>query len=154
MTSGRLRVLFLCTGNSCRSQMAEGWARALGGSRVEAFSAGTEPMGLNSLAVRVMGEAGVDISSQQSKHLDTLLDQRFDYVITVCDRAKERCPVWPGAREHIHWSFDDPAEAQGSEAERLRVFRRVQMEIKRRVELFLAAHRASMTLGEQGRSGK
>jgi arsenate reductase len=120
--------------------MAEGWARALGGDQVEARSAGTQPKELHSLAVQVMAEAGVDISRQKSKALEGMLGQCFDYVITVCDRAKETCPVWPGAKEQIHWSFDDPAEATGTEAEKLVVFHRVQREIKRRVELFLAAH--------------
>jgi arsenate reductase len=119
--------------------MAEGWARALGGEQVEAYSAGTEPKGLHPLAVRVMAEAGVDISQQTSKHLDGMLGQSFDYVITVCDRAKESCPVWPSANEHIHWSLDDPAEARGNETERLQSFRRVCLEMKRRIELFLAS---------------
>jgi len=141
MAEKTIRVLFLCTGNSCRSQMAEGWARKLGGGAVEAFSAGTEPKGLHPLAVKVMAELGVDISHQASKHLDSFVSQRFDYVITVCDKAKESCPVWPHAKEHIHWSFDDPAAAMGSEAERLKVFKRVQAEIKRRVDLFLLAHK-------------
>ncbi len=135
-----LRVLFLCTGNSCRSQMAEGWARALGGGQVEASSAGTEPKGLHPLAVEVMAEAGVDISKQRSKSVDELRGQAFDCVVTVCDRACEACPVWPGAREQLHWSFDDPAEASGSEAERRQVFRRVRDEIQGRVaELLVTA---------------
>ncbi len=92
-----------------------------------------------------MAEAGIDISQQESKHLNSMRDDRFDFVITVCDRAKESCPVWPGAREHIHWSFDDPAEARGTDEERLRVFHRVQMEMKRRIELFLAANRIGNT---------
>jgi len=140
-----IRVLFLCTGNSCRSQMAEGWARTLGLGRVEAFSAGTEPKGLHPLAVRVMAEAGVDISHQKSKHLDTLMGQPFDYVITVCDRARDACPVWPGARENIHWSFDDPALATGSDEEKMQVFRRVAVEIKLRITLFLSAHKIHTT---------
>jgi arsenate reductase len=143
----KMRVLFLCTGNSCRSQMAEGWARALGHGQVESFSAGTEPKGLHPLAVRVMAEAGVDISGQQSKHFDTLVGQPFDYVITVCDRAKDACPVWPGAKEHIHWSFDDPAAVVGTEGERLTVFRRVMFEIKLRVTLFLNAHKIQAPTG-------
>jgi len=140
-----IRVLFLCTGNSCRSQMAEGWARTLGLGRVEAFSAGTEPKGLHPLAVRVMAEAGVDISHQKSKHLDTLMGQPFDYVITVCDRARDACPVWPGARENIHWSFDDPALATASDEEKMQVFRRVAVEIKLRITLFLSAHKIHTT---------
>ena len=125
--------------------MAEGWTRALSSGRLEAFSAGTEPKGLHPLAVKVMADVGVDISQQTSKHLDSFLSQRFDYVITVCDKAKESCPVWPDAKEHIHWSFDDPAAATGDEAERLKVFRRVQAEVKRRVDLFLLAHKLFTT---------
>ena len=101
-------VLFLCTGNSCRSQMAEGWARALNGDRIEAYSAGIETHGLNPHAVRVMAEAGVDISKQESKHVDELKDVRFDYVVTVCGHADERCPSFPGRTKVIHVGFDDP----------------------------------------------
>ena len=142
MSRAAPRVLFLCTGNSCRSQMAEGWARQLGGDRLEVFSAGTAPKGLHPLAVKAMAEAGVDISRQTSKHLDAFDGQRFDYAITVCDRAKESCPFWPGAGM-LHWSFDDPAEASGSEDERLKVFRRVRDEIKHRVALFLSEDRST-----------
>ncbi len=131
------RVLFLCTGNSCRSQMAEGLLRHLGGSRFEVFSAGTAPKPVHSLAVRAMQEVGVDISGQTSKSLDRFLKDRFDAVITVCDRAKESCPIFPGGGERIHWGFDDPAEAIGTEEERMRVFRRVRDEIRARIEGFL-----------------
>jgi arsenate reductase len=127
--------------------MAEGWGRNLGGDQVEVFSAGTEPKGVHPLAKKVMAEARVDISGQQSKSLDVYFGQHFDFVITVCDKARETCPIWPGAREHIHWSFDDPAEARGTEEERLQVFRRVQLEIKRRVDLFLAANRVLAAKG-------
>lgn len=136
-----VRVLFLCTGNSCRSQMAEGLTRALGQGRVDAFSAGTEPGELHPLAVKALAEAGLDISHQKSKALEGLLAVHFDFVITVCDRVKERCPVWPGAQEHIHWSFADPAEAAGSEEERMRVFRRVLVEMRQRITLFMLANR-------------
>ena len=121
-----IRVLFLCTGNSCRSQMAEGLLRWLGGSVVEAVSAGLEPKPVHPDAVRVMRELGLDISRQKSKSIDTLLNQRFDYVITLCDSARETCPVFPGASRSIHWSLPDPAAAAGSEAERLQVFRSVR----------------------------
>ncbi len=141
MSEAKARVLFLCTGNSCRSQMAEGWARFLSRGRVDAFSAGTEPKPLHPLAIRVMHDVGIDISGQQSKAMETYLDQPFDFVITVCDRAKERCPVWPGIKERIHWSFDDPADATGTEEERLRVFARVRDEIRTRIRLFLTAHK-------------
>jgi arsenate reductase len=132
----RSRILFLCTGNSCRSKMAEGWARFLGKGNVEAFSAGTQPKPIHPLAIKAMAEVGVDISGQASKPMDQFVGEPFDFVITVCDRAKEACPVWPGAREHIHWSLDDPAEATGTEAQRLVVFRRVRDEMREHVRLF------------------
>ncbi len=131
--TGRLRVLFLCTGNSCRSQMAEGWARHLLGDKVEAFSAGTEPHGLNPDAVRVMADAGVDISIQKSQHLSEFLEEDFDLVVTVCDNARESCPTFPGAKRTIHRSFDDPprlAAGAGSAAEALEHYRRVRDEIR------------------------
>ncbi len=125
------RVLVLCTGNSCRSQMAEGWLRARFGDRIEAFSAGSQPSGyVHPLAIRVMAEAGIDISGGRSKHVGEFLGQPFDTVITVCDPAKEACPVFPGRAERLHRTFDDPAAATGSEAERLAVFRRVRDEIR------------------------
>ena len=128
------RVIFLCTGNSCRSQMAEGWLRHLGGEEFEVFSAGTHPAGKNPLALRAMEEVGVDIARQESENLDKYVDQSFDYVITVCDRAKETCPIFPGGDRQLHWSFDDPAEAEGSDEERMPEFRRVRDEIRERVE--------------------
>lgn len=133
------RVLLLCTGNSCRSQMAEGWLRHLGGDRYEALSAGTRPQGVNPLAVRVMAEAGVDISGHRSKSVDELLGEDLDLLVTVCGGARESCPVFLGkVKERQHWPFDDPAEAQGPEEGVLHVFRRVRDEIRRRVEQFLA----------------
>ena len=141
MNNGRPRILFLCTGNSARSQMAEGWARFLSKGKVDAFSAGTEPKTLNPLAVRAMADVGIDISTQQSKAMEVYQGQPFDFIVTVCDRAKERCPVWPGMKERIHWSFDDPADATGSEEQRLAVFRRVRDEIRNRIRLFLAANK-------------
>jgi arsenate reductase len=125
-----LRVLFLCTGNSCRSQMAEGWAHALLAGTIEAHSAGVEAHGLNPLAVRVMQEAGVDISRQRCKRVDELGDSRPDVVVTVCDRAAEACPVFPGAPRMLHRDFRDPARATGTEAEMLDVFRAVRDEIR------------------------
>ena len=133
------RVLFLCTGNSARSQMAEGLLREHGGDRFEVQSAGTHPAGLNPLAVEAMRQIGIDIGHQQSKSLEGYLEQSFDFVITVCDRAKEACPIFPGATRTLHWSFDDPVAALGSEAERLAAFRRVRDEILNRIRLFLAA---------------
>ena len=118
------RVLFLCTGNSCRSQMAEGLLRHLAGDRFEALSAGTRPAGLNPGAIEVMREIGIDISTHRSRHVDEFVAQEFDWVITVCDSARETCPVFPGAAARLHWSFDDPAAATGSVQERRAVFRR------------------------------
>jgi arsenate reductase len=130
-------VLFLCTGNSCRSQMAEGWARHLKGDKIEACSAGVAPSTLNADAVLVMAEAGVDISGHWSKHVDDLADQLIDFVVTVCDHAHETCPVFSGGAKVIHHSFDDPphlaAEAK-SEQERLAPYRRVRDEIRAFVE--------------------
>ena len=137
MTAGKrkLKVLFLCTGNSCRSQMAEGWARALEGDVIEPYSAGVEPSGLNPIAVSIMGEAGVDISGHRSKHVDELLcaDIRFDYVITVCDHARESCPVFAGETQTVHAGFDDPpylARNAATEEEALDHYRRVRDEIR------------------------
>jgi arsenate reductase len=133
------RILFLCTGNSARSQMAEGLLRAHGGDRFEVHSAGTHPVGLNPLAVQAMREIGIDISHHQSKSLDIFLDQPFDSVITVCDRAKESCPLFPRAAATQHWGFDDPAAVGGTSEERQAAFRRVRDEILERIRLFLAA---------------
>jgi arsenate reductase len=117
--------------------MAEGWLRHLDGSRFDVASAGTHPVGLNPKAVAVMREVGIDISRHRSKRLDELSERRFDFAITVCDRAKETCPIFPGATSVLHWSFDDPAEAQGDEEARLAVFRRVRDEIAERVREFM-----------------
>jgi len=133
----KLRVLFLCTGNSCRSQMAEGWARRLKGEAIEPYSAGTKPQGLNPLAVRAMAEAGVDISGGSSKHLDDLRNVSFDYVVTVCDNANESCPMFPGRTKLVHVGFDDPprlAKDAGSEDEAMPYYRRVRDEIRAFVE--------------------
>lgn len=133
------RVLFLCTGNSARSQMAEALLRDLGGDAVEVTSAGIEPKGLHSLAVKAMSDIGIDISGQKSKGLDAVVGQPLDFVITVCDNANESCPIFPGDTERVHWSFEDPAAAQGSDEERLRVFRRVRDELLVRLRLFVLA---------------
>jgi arsenate reductase (thioredoxin) len=130
------RVLFLCTGNSARSQMAEGWLRNLSKDRYEVFSAGTHPAGLNPGSVEAMAEVGIDISNHRSKNASEFLSLPFDYVITVCDRAKESCPVWSGARHLLHWNFDDPADVADAH-ERRRVFARVRDEIAARIRLFL-----------------
>jgi arsenate reductase len=137
-----IRVIFVCTGNSARSQMAEALLRREGGDRFEVVSAGVEPRGVNPLTIRALGEAGIDVAAARSKSVTEFLGQPFDYVITVCDRARESCPVFPGGAQTLHWGFDDPAEAEGSEAERLAVFRRVLTEIAGRVRPFArsAAH--------------
>ncbi len=120
------RVLILCTGNSARSQMAEGLLRELAGDRIDVFSAGTKPSAVNPLAIAAMRERGIDISGQRSKHLSEYLTHPFDVVITVCDQAAESCPLFPGRAERIHWSFPDPAAVQGSADERLAAFREVR----------------------------
>ncbi len=135
--TGKIKVLFLCTGNSCRSQMAEGWTRRLKGDVIEPYSAGIETHGLNLKAVKVMAEAGVDISNHLSKHVDQLRGIAFDYVVTVCDNASESCPVFPGKVKRVHVSFDDPprlARSAKSEEEALGLYRRVRDEIRAFVE--------------------
>jgi len=133
----KLRILFLCTGNSCRSQMAQGWARKLKADVIEPYSAGVEPHGMNARAVRVMAEAGVDISGQRPKHVDELKDVVFDYVVTVCDHAHETCPLFAGRTKVVHVGFDDPprlARDAKSEEEALGHYRRVRDEIKTFIE--------------------
>jgi arsenate reductase len=133
---GKLKILFLCTGNSCRSQMAEGWARTLKGDRLEAYSAGIETHGMNPRAVRAMQEAGVDISGQRSKKVGELKTP-FDYVVTVCGHAHEQCPVFPGQTKVVHAGFDDPprlAAGATTEEEALSHYRRVRDEIRAFVE--------------------
>jgi len=128
-----LTILFLCTGNSCRSQMAEGWACHLLGEAVRAYSAGVRPKGLDPRAVRVMSEAGVDISGQASRHVNELLKIPFDWVVTVCDSARESCPLFPGNARVVHRGFDDPphlAQGAATEEEALAVYRRVRDEIR------------------------
>ena len=133
----KIKVLFLCTGNSCRSQMAEGWTRKLKGAVIDPYSAGIEMHGLNARAVKVMAEAGIDISGQRSKHVDELLNVPFDFVVTVCDHANESCPVFPGKVKRIHVSFEDPprlAANAKTEEEALSHYRRVRDEIRAFVE--------------------
>jgi arsenate reductase len=133
----KLKVLFLCTGNSCRSQMAEGWARHLKGNVIEAYSAGIETHGLNPSAVKVMAEAGVDISGHRSKLLDSLADVDFDFVVTVCDNANESCPIFPRRTKVVHVGFDDPprlARELKTDDEKLNGYRRVRDEIKAFIE--------------------
>ena len=136
--ANKKRVLFLCTGNSARSQMAEVLLRQMAGDRFDVFSAGRHPKGLHPRSVEVMKEVAIDIAHHRSKDVSEYAGEKFDYVITVCDRAKQHCPVFPGA-EPIHWGFDDPAEAP---AERqVETFRRVRDEIRQRLNLFLLANR-------------
>jgi arsenate reductase len=130
----KTRVLFLCTHNSARSQMAEGLLRDLAGDRFEVMSAGTEATHVRPLAIRAMQEIGVDISGQESKTLARYLGEPFDHVITVCDDANEACPIFPGAQIRLHWSFEDPSKTEGSEGERLAVYRSVRDRIRRRIE--------------------
>lgn len=132
--SDKRRVLILCTGNSARSQMAEGWLRALGGGRFEVYSAGTRPSSVRPEAIEAMREVGVDITSHRSKSVDEFAGREFDYVVTVCDNAREDCPVFPGKTERIHWSFEDPPSpgAAGHE-ETMAIFRRVRDEIGERL---------------------
>jgi arsenate reductase len=132
-----IRVLFVCTGNSARSQMAEALLDEFGGSDFAAFSAGTEPRPLNPMAVTVLGEIGIDWSHAVSKSVTPLVGQTFDYVITVCDRARQTCPVFPGEHNALHWGLDDPAEVEGTEAEKLEAFRRTRTEVAARVRPFV-----------------
>lgn len=133
------RVLVLCTHNSARSQMAEGFLRARAGDRLEVASAGTEATRVHPLAVRAMDEVGIDLRAHESKTVDGLSGQQWDWVITVCDSARERCPVFPGRPARLHWSFDDPSAAGGGEGEQLAVFRRVRDEIAARIQAWLAS---------------
>ena len=134
-------VLFICTHNSARSQMAEGLLRHLAGERFEVESAGTEKTHIRPLAIEAMKEIGIDISQQTSKTISSLGERKFDYAITVCDNANEACPIFPGGTQRLHWSFDDPSAATGSDEERLAVFRRVRDEIRRQIESFLNGDR-------------
>jgi arsenate reductase (thioredoxin) len=129
----KTKVLFLCTHNSARSQMAEGLLRHLAGDRFEVMSAGTESTFVRPEAIEAMSELGADISGQRSKTLERYLGEPFDYVVTVCDDANEACPVFPGAEHRLHWSFQDPSRAEGSEEERLEVFRKVRDKIQARI---------------------
>lgn len=136
--NNKTKVLILCTGNSARSQMAEGLLRHDAGARFEVASAGVAPSHVRPEAIAVMRELGIDISTHYSKSVDEFTAQEFDYVITVCDDANEQCPVFPGMTKRIHWSFEDPAAAQGDEPQRLTVFRIVRDEIRERLGKFVA----------------
>ena len=134
-----LRVIFICTHNSARSQMAEGMLRQWGVGKFEVYSAGTEATRVRPEAIAVMAEIGIDISAHPSKTLDRFIDQPFDCVITVCDSARQNCPIFPGAEDSAHWAIDDPAEATGSEEDRLEAFRRARDELRDRIHIFSIA---------------
>lgn len=133
-TKEKIKVLFICTGNSCRSQIAEGWARHLKGNVIDAYSAGIRPIGVSSWAIRAMAEAGVDISMHQSKHVDESSEIDFDYVVTLCDNAAQNCPVFDGKAKMVHKPFDDPYFASGSEEKIMATFRKVRDDIKTFIE--------------------
>lgn len=135
---GPIRVLFVCTHNSARSIMAEALLREKGGDRYEVYSAGTEAAEVRPLTLRVLQEAGLPTADLRSKSVDEFAGQRFDYVITVCDSARQNCPVFPGEGERLHWGYDDPSVVEGSKEERLRAFRRVFTAISQRIDLFQA----------------
>jgi arsenate reductase len=132
-----IRVLFLCTGNSARSIIAEALLKSAGKDAFEVHSAGTEPKGINPYTVKVLEQDGFDISSLRSKNLNEYLDERFNYVITVCDRAAERCPVFPGDPHRIHWSFPDPAAVEGTDVVKLAAFQTTLREMRQRISLFI-----------------
>jgi arsenate reductase (thioredoxin) len=134
----KMRVLFLCTGNSCRSQMAEAWLRELGGDQFEVYSAGLEPHGVHPSTIRVMEEAGVNMAGSRSKHLDEYKGKiDFDFLITVCGNAEERCPYFSGMGKRLHWPFEDPAGFDGTEEEKLAFFRKVRDQIRSKVDTWL-----------------
>ena len=137
MPDAPIRVLFVCTGNSARSQIAEAVLTRLGGSDFEVFSAGTEPKGVNPYSVRVLSDAGIDWSGARSKSVEEFLGQHFDYVITVCDRARQSCPIFPGPHNTLHWGLEDPAEVEGSDAERLAAFQKTYLELHQRIRPFI-----------------
>lgn len=137
MSPDPIRVLFVCTGNSARSQIAEALLADAGGADFEVHSAGTDPQGVNPYTVRILAEAGIDWSRATSDPVTKYLGESFDYVITVCDRARETCPVFPGARNPRHWGLDDPAEVAGTDEERLAAFRRTRMEVAARLGPFI-----------------
>jgi arsenate reductase (thioredoxin) len=145
-SSESIRVLFVCTGNSARSVMAEALVRRYGGGDFEVHSAGTEPKGINPLTLRVLAEAGIDASWARSKSVNEFLDEKFDFVITVCDQARQICPVFPGVHESLHWGYDDPAAVEGTDEERLAAFRRVLIGLSERINLFIPLARRSRTL--------
>ena len=137
LSESRIRVLFLCSHNSARSQMAEGLLRELSRNTVEVFSAGSEPTGVHPSAIKVMSSRGIDLRTHRSKHLEEYLGQDFDYVITVCDRVREVCPIFPGEPEHIHWSFPDPAAIEGNQPTQERGFEDTARDLTNRIQYLL-----------------
>jgi arsenate reductase len=137
VTTAPIRVLFVCTGNSARSLLAEALVRHKGGAAFDVHSAGTDPRGVNPLTLRVLAEAGIDASEARSKSVSEYLGQHFDYVVTVCDQARQVCPVFPGVHQSLHWGYEDPAAAVGTEAERLAAFRRVFTQLGERINQFV-----------------
>jgi len=134
----KIKVLFLCTGNSCRSQIAEAWLRTLGGARFEVYSAGLEPHGINPYTIRVMEETGYDMGNHRSKHIEEYIGvKEFDFLITVCGNADERCPFFPGMGQRLHWPFEDPAAFEGPEDQKLALFREVRDQIKDKIQTWL-----------------
>jgi arsenate reductase len=131
------KIIFLCTGNSCRSQMAEGFMRNMAGDKFQVVSAGVEPTQVNPYAIKAMAEVDIDISSHKSKSVNEFLNQKFDYVITVCNHARQVCPVFPGQNQDIHWDIEDPANFKGSEQDKIKFFRKIRDEIKEKCLEFL-----------------
>lgn len=153
--SQKKRILFLCTGNSCRSQMAQGIMNKIGGDRFEAFSAGSHPAGyVHPLAIETIREMGIDIASNVSKSLDEYVGQPWDIIVTVCDNAREACPVFPGQPISAHWGFEDPAHFEGPEDQKRRFFRSVAMEIEGRIRLLLALRESAMSQFEYAQEVK
>jgi arsenate reductase (thioredoxin) len=153
MPEAPIRVLFVCTGNSARSQIAEAVLGRLGGSDFEVHSAGTEPKGVNPDTIRVLADAGIDWSTARSKPVEAFLGQSFDYVVTVCDRARQSCPVFPGGGNSLHWGLEDPAEVEGTDAERLSAFQQTYVELNQRIRPFVeVALRAARRPGHAGLS--
>jgi arsenate reductase len=142
----KIRVLFLCTGNSARSIIGAALLRKMGGEAFDVHSAGTHPKGINPYTVRVLEPLGIDMSTERSKHVSEYEDQPFDYVITVCDSAAEECPVFPGAPQRIHWSFADPAAVEGTDGDKLRAFQHTAREMKTRLGTFIPVARRSAGL--------
>jgi arsenate reductase len=148
MSADPIRVLFVCTGNSARSQIAEALLKDFGASDFAVFSAGTEPKGVNPYTVRALGEIGIDWSGAQAKSVTEFVGQPFDYVITVCDRARQTCPVFPGQHNSLHWGLDDPAEVDGTDAEKLEAFRRTRTEVATRLRPFVELARRAKGIAQ------